>query len=146
MPCLDQPGGHLFLSTIARTPLAYALTILAAERILRLVEPGTHTHSKYINPAELVEFFHQYSSPSTLPSSSMSSTRAPSSFEDESPKKQGRSWITRTYDYGLPTRTEAEVRGLVYVPWKGEWVLMPRVTTPWATECNYMFWVRRPKE
>src|SRR5262245_51703176 len=30
-----QPGGHLFLSTIARTPLSYILTILFAETILR---------------------------------------------------------------------------------------------------------------
>lgn len=126
-----KPGGHLFLSTIARTPLAYALTILAAEKILRLVEPGTHTHSKFINPLELVDFFHKHTSLS--PPHETESTR------------QGPSWITRTYDHGMPMRTEAEVRGLVYVPWKGQWVLMPRVATPWTTQCNYVFWVRRPK-
>ena len=33
----QQPGGHLFLSTIARTPLAYLITIFAAEDVLRRV-------------------------------------------------------------------------------------------------------------
>lgn len=123
-PC--QPGGHLFLSTIARTPLAYFLTILAAEHVLRKVTVGTHTYSKFINPLELVSFF---STPS---------------FNQEVP---GKPWITRTYEHGLPTRTEAEVRGLIYVPWSGEWKLMPRSATPWgAAECNYLFWVRRPSE
>ncbi|KAH8107551.1 3-demethylubiquinone-9 3-methyltransferase [Phellopilus nigrolimitatus] len=56
---LVKPGGHLFLSTMARTPLAYFLTIFAAEKLLRFVEPGTHTYSKYVNPAELVDFFRK---------------------------------------------------------------------------------------
>ncbi|KAI0029954.1 S-adenosyl-L-methionine-dependent methyltransferase [Vararia minispora EC-137] len=119
---LVKPGGHLFLSTIARTPLAFALTILAAEKVLGLVEPGTHTFSKFINPSELVEFFQ------TDPSGS------------------GRPWITRTHEHGLPTRTEAEVRGIWYEPWGGDWRLMPRGTTPFTAACNYLFWVRKPRE
>ncbi|KAG8804247.1 Hexaprenyldihydroxybenzoate methyltransferase, mitochondrial [Serendipita sp. 399] len=55
---LVKPGGHLVLSTIARTPLAYFLTILMAERVLGMVSPGTHSFSKYVNASELLEFFH----------------------------------------------------------------------------------------
>ncbi|KIJ65583.1 hypothetical protein HYDPIDRAFT_88113 [Hydnomerulius pinastri MD-312] len=126
---LVKPGGHLFLSTIARTPLSYFLTILAAEYVLRKVAVGTHTYSKFINPSELVSFFQNYSSPS---------------HNVEGAK---RPWITHTYGHGLPTRTEAEVRGLIYVPWSGDWKLMPRSATEWgAAECNYLFWVRKPTE
>jgi polyprenyldihydroxybenzoate methyltransferase/3-demethylubiquinol 3-O-methyltransferase len=130
----EQPGGHLFLSTIARTPLSYVLTILVAEQILGRVTPGTHSHPKYINPSELISFFHKYQSPcpqsqSTLPS-----------------KELDKPWITRTYEHGLPTRTEAEVRGMIYIPWKGKWTLTPRGANGWgATDCNYLFWVRRPR-
>lgn len=52
-----QPGGHLFLSTVARTPLSYFLTIFMAEQALGLVTPGTHTWSKYINADEMHLFF-----------------------------------------------------------------------------------------
>ncbi|KAK7687908.1 hypothetical protein QCA50_009127 [Cerrena zonata] len=65
-----KPGGHLFLSTIARTPLAYFLTIFSAEQLLRFVTPGTHTWSKYINPSELTSFFHNLHSSSSLSSPS----------------------------------------------------------------------------
>ncbi|KIM66016.1 hypothetical protein SCLCIDRAFT_1211662 [Scleroderma citrinum Foug A] len=125
---LVKPGGHLFLSTIARTPLAYLLTIVAAEYILRQVARGTHTYSKFINPTELISFFQQYSSPSGTGGNSPP-------------------WITRMYAGGLPRRTEAEVRGLIYKPWSGDWALMPRSATQFgAAECNYMFWVRKPLE
>ncbi|ETW78800.1 hypothetical protein HETIRDRAFT_246380, partial [Heterobasidion irregulare TC 32-1] len=134
MSCAElvKPGGHLFLSTIARTPLSYLLTILAAEHLLRLVEPGTHTHSKFVNPAELVDFFRSPLS---------------SSLQHDGGEQHGqkiRPWISRTYEHGRPARTEAEVRGIVYLPWKGEWSLAPRVVGAWATECNYLFWVRKP--
>jgi len=119
---LVKPGGHLFLSTVARTPLSYLLTILAAEKVFRLVEPGTHTFSKFVNPAELVGFFAKPLAPDSRP------------------------WISRTYAHGLPTRVEAEVRGIVYLPWRGDWALAPRATTPWSTQSNYLFWVRRPKD
>lgn len=54
---LVKPGGHLVLSTIARTPLAYFMTIFMAERVLGIVTPGTHSYSKYVNASELLEFF-----------------------------------------------------------------------------------------
>ncbi|EIW79365.1 ubiquinone biosynthesis O-methyltransferase [Coniophora puteana RWD-64-598 SS2] len=130
---LVKPGGHLFLSTIARTPLAYLLTILAAEHVLRKVSVGTHTYSKFVNPSELVRFFQKpLPAPSSLPSSELNASTP---------------WISQTHNSGSPTRTEAEVRGLVYVPWKGEWILAPRTWTDWgAAECNYIFWVRRPMD
>ncbi|CAG8447161.1 8335_t:CDS:2 [Acaulospora morrowiae] len=46
-------GGHLFLSTISRTPLSYFLTILLAEKILGVVPNGTHDFSGYIRPDEI---------------------------------------------------------------------------------------------
>jgi 2-polyprenyl-6-hydroxyphenyl methylase/3-demethylubiquinone-9 3-methyltransferase len=48
-----RPGGHVFLSTINRTAKAYALAIVGAEYVLRLLPPGTHTYEKFIRPSEL---------------------------------------------------------------------------------------------
>ncbi|KAG6819371.1 hypothetical protein H0H93_012454 [Arthromyces matolae] len=64
---LVKPGGHLFLSTISRTPLAWFLTIFLAEDVFRKVSRGTHTYSKFIKPTELVSFFQKYRSPLTDP-------------------------------------------------------------------------------
>ncbi|KAJ7227191.1 S-adenosyl-L-methionine-dependent methyltransferase [Mycena pura] len=113
---LVKPGGHLFLSTISRTALAYFLTIFMAENVLGRVARGTHTHSKFIQPAELVGFFRAYPN-------------------EEAP------WIDAGRD--PPTRTQAEVRGLVYNALSTRWMLAPRGA--WGvTECNYIFWVRKP--
>ncbi|CAG8690200.1 26841_t:CDS:2 [Dentiscutata erythropus] len=50
---LVKPGGHLFLSTISRTPLSYVLTILLAERVFGIVPNGTHDFNNYLKPDEL---------------------------------------------------------------------------------------------
>lgn len=50
---LCKPGGKLFFSTINRSPIAYALGIIAAEHILKMVKKGTHDYSKFIKPSEL---------------------------------------------------------------------------------------------
>ena len=50
---LVRPGGHVFISTLNRTPKAYAFAILGAEYLLRLLPPGTHTYEKFIKPSEL---------------------------------------------------------------------------------------------
>ncbi len=50
---LVRPGGHVFVSTINRTAKAYALAIVGAEYVLRLLPPGTHTYEKFIRPSEL---------------------------------------------------------------------------------------------
>jgi len=50
---LARPGGHVFVSTLNRTPRAYVMAILGAEYLLRLLAPGTHTYEKFIRPSEL---------------------------------------------------------------------------------------------
>lgn len=50
---LLKPGGDLFLSTLNRTPKAFALAILGAEFALRLLPRGTHEYAKFIRPSEL---------------------------------------------------------------------------------------------
>ncbi len=50
---LARPGGHVFFATLNRTPLAYLLAIVMAERILRIVPNGTHQHERFIKPLEL---------------------------------------------------------------------------------------------
>jgi 2-polyprenyl-6-hydroxyphenyl methylase/3-demethylubiquinone-9 3-methyltransferase len=48
-----KPGGLLFLSTINRTPRAFALGIVAAEYLLGLLPRGTHRFDRLIKPSEL---------------------------------------------------------------------------------------------
>ncbi len=50
---LLKPGGHLFLSTINRTARSFALGIVAAEQVLKLLPKGTHRHELFIRPSEL---------------------------------------------------------------------------------------------
>jgi 2-polyprenyl-6-hydroxyphenyl methylase/3-demethylubiquinone-9 3-methyltransferase len=84
----------------------FLLTILAAENVFCLVEPGTQSFSKFVNPYELIGFFAK-----TL-------------------TQGARPWISRTYAHWLLTDVEAEMRGIVYIPGHGDWVLVPRSTTP----------------
>jgi 2-polyprenyl-6-hydroxyphenyl methylase/3-demethylubiquinone-9 3-methyltransferase len=53
LAALVRPGGHVFVSTLNRTPKAYAFAILGAEYVMRLLPPGTHTYDKFIRPSEL---------------------------------------------------------------------------------------------
>jgi hypothetical protein len=81
-----------------------------------------HTFSKFINPDDFVGFF-------------------------EKPLTEGvRPWISRTYAHGPLMHVEAEARGVVYVPWRGEWALVLQPMTPWSTQGNYLFWVSRPND
>lgn len=50
---LLEPGGHGFFSTLNRTPLAFALGIVGAEYIARLLPRGTHRYDRFIRPSEL---------------------------------------------------------------------------------------------
>ena len=50
---LLKPGGHGFYSTLNRTPLAFALGIVGAEHVLRLLPRGTHRYDRFIRPSEL---------------------------------------------------------------------------------------------
>ncbi len=53
LAALVRPGGLLVLSTVNRTLRAYALGIVAAERLLRLVPNGTHDWARFLTPEEL---------------------------------------------------------------------------------------------
>lgn len=50
---LLKPGGRLFLSTLNRTPAAFALAIVGAEYVTGLVPKGTHRYRDFIKPSEL---------------------------------------------------------------------------------------------
>ena len=50
---LLRPGGRLFLSTLNRTPQAFALAVVGAEYVARLLPRGTHSYAKFIRPSEL---------------------------------------------------------------------------------------------
>jgi len=50
---LVKPGGHVIFSTVNRTPRAYALAVLAAEYLFRLLPRGTHDYAQFIRPSEL---------------------------------------------------------------------------------------------
>ena len=51
-----KPGGFLFLSTLNKTFQSWAFGIIAAERILQWVPPGTHTWSAFIKPSDLTGY------------------------------------------------------------------------------------------
>lgn len=51
-----KPGGTLVLSTLNRSLKGFALGIVAAEYLLRWVEPGTHRWDKFIKPSELAQW------------------------------------------------------------------------------------------
>lgn len=50
---LVKPGGHVFFSTISRTPKAFLFAIVGAEYVLNLLPRGTHEYLKFIRPSEL---------------------------------------------------------------------------------------------
>ncbi|TCO83505.1 3-demethylubiquinone-9 3-methyltransferase [Plasticicumulans lactativorans] len=53
---LVRPGGHVFFSTINRTPKAYLFAIVGAEYLLRLLPTGTHDYARFIRPSELADW------------------------------------------------------------------------------------------
>ncbi len=50
---LVKPGGSIVMSTLNRTPRAFALAIVGAEYLLRWVPRGSHRWKKFVRPAEL---------------------------------------------------------------------------------------------
>jgi 2-polyprenyl-6-hydroxyphenyl methylase/3-demethylubiquinone-9 3-methyltransferase len=50
---LLKPGGRLLLSTLNRTPAAFAVAIVGAEYIAGLLPRGTHSYGSFIKPSEL---------------------------------------------------------------------------------------------
>lgn len=50
---LLKPGGKLFVSTLNRTPAAFALAIVGAEYVAGILPKGTHQYRDFIKPSEL---------------------------------------------------------------------------------------------
>lgn len=50
---LTRNGGRVFFSTINRNLKSYALAVIGAEYVLKLLPRGTHDYSKFIKPSEL---------------------------------------------------------------------------------------------
>jgi len=48
-----KPDGVLVLSTLNRNPKSFALAVLGAEYILRMLPRGTHEYRKFIKPSEM---------------------------------------------------------------------------------------------
>lgn len=56
---LVKPGGQVFFSTLNRNIKSYLMAIVGAEYVLGLVPKGTHQHSKFIRPSELMNWVDQ---------------------------------------------------------------------------------------
>ena len=50
---LARPDGHVFFSTLSRTPKAWLFAVVGAERILGLLPRGTHDYARFLRPSEL---------------------------------------------------------------------------------------------
>lgn len=53
---LVKPGGHVVVSTLNRKPAAFAVAIIGAEYIARMLPRGTHEYLKFIRPSELARW------------------------------------------------------------------------------------------
>lgn len=53
---LLKPGGQAVFSTLNRNPKSYAMAILGAEYLLKLLPKGTHTYAQFIRPSELARW------------------------------------------------------------------------------------------
>ncbi|PCJ87698.1 MAG: bifunctional 3-demethylubiquinol 3-O-methyltransferase/2-polyprenyl-6-hydroxyphenol methylase [Thiotrichaceae bacterium] len=53
---LVKPGGSVYFSTINRNPKSYALAIVGAEYLMKMLPRGTHDYAKFIKPSELDEW------------------------------------------------------------------------------------------
>ena len=60
--CTDlvKPGGSFIVATLNRTLAAYALAIVAAERILGWLPAGSHDWSRFVRPAEMVRLLRRH--------------------------------------------------------------------------------------
>ncbi|WP_270175307.1 bifunctional 2-polyprenyl-6-hydroxyphenol methylase/3-demethylubiquinol 3-O-methyltransferase UbiG [Diaphorobacter sp. ED-3] len=56
---LVKPGGWVFFSTINRNAKAFALAIVGAEYLLKMLPQGTHDYAKFIRPSELASACRQ---------------------------------------------------------------------------------------
>jgi 2-polyprenyl-6-hydroxyphenyl methylase/3-demethylubiquinone-9 3-methyltransferase len=53
---LVKPGGDVIVSTLNRKPSAFAVAIIGAEYIARMLPRGTHEYMKFIRPSELARW------------------------------------------------------------------------------------------
>jgi 2-polyprenyl-6-hydroxyphenyl methylase/3-demethylubiquinone-9 3-methyltransferase len=53
---LVKPGGDVIVSTLNRSPMAFAVAIVGAEYIARVLPRGTHEYLKFIRPSELARW------------------------------------------------------------------------------------------
>ena len=53
---LVRPGGHVICSTINRNTKSFAMAIVGAEYLLRLLPMGTHSYGRLIRPSELTRW------------------------------------------------------------------------------------------
>ena len=56
LAALVKPGGDVIVSTLNRSPLAFAVAIVGAEYIARVLPRGTHEYLKFIRPSELARW------------------------------------------------------------------------------------------
>lgn len=49
-------GGHLFMSTLNRNAMSFAVAILGGEHITRIIPKGTHQYDRFIKPSELCQW------------------------------------------------------------------------------------------
>jgi 2-polyprenyl-6-hydroxyphenyl methylase/3-demethylubiquinone-9 3-methyltransferase len=56
LAALVKPGGDVIVSTINRNPLSFAVAIVGAEYIARVLPRGTHEYLKFIRPSELARW------------------------------------------------------------------------------------------
>ena len=50
------PGGHMFMSTLNRNAISFAVAILGGEHIARVIPKGTHQYDRFIKPSELCQW------------------------------------------------------------------------------------------
>ena len=56
LAALVRPGGDVIVSTLNRNPLAFAVAIVGAEYVARVLPRGTHEYLKFIRPSELARW------------------------------------------------------------------------------------------
>jgi 2-polyprenyl-6-hydroxyphenyl methylase/3-demethylubiquinone-9 3-methyltransferase len=56
---LLKPGGRLFVSTLNRSPVAFAVAIVGAEYLAGLLPKGTHDYKSFIKPSELAAWLRE---------------------------------------------------------------------------------------
>jgi 2-polyprenyl-6-hydroxyphenyl methylase/3-demethylubiquinone-9 3-methyltransferase len=56
LAALAKPGGDVIVSTLNRNPLAFAVAIVGAEYVARVLPRGTHEYLKFIRPSELARW------------------------------------------------------------------------------------------